>query len=229
MFSTWQRYMDRHYEDVKHTIQLMGYQYEDEQPKIKRHARPARGGYVEGSFGKPTMTVQQRQRIENLRVKRVVHDMKTRLTDLDDMCWQYGLTLEQLLGALVPICLPVHGGWRRKAQRLAARSLRGRSVPPLIRFRLVQLTNQKCWGKARELARELGRRVTKQDALDWAQAQRMAATILYMRGPSVASPMDDPPGDLETYIRETDRNRERLDKVLRRGIMPYRILLKRLP
>ncbi len=229
MISTWQRYIDRHYEDVKRTIQSMGYQYEDEQPKIKRNARAARGGYVEGSFGKPTMTVQQRQHVENIRIKRVVRDMKIRLTDLDDMCHRYGLTLEELLAYLVPICLPVHGGWRKKAQRLAVRSLRGRSVPPLIRFRLVQLTNPKCWEEARGLARKLGRRVTKQDALDWAQAQRMAATILYMRGPSVASPMDDPPGDLEIYIRETDRNRERLNKVLRRGILPYRILLKRLP
>jgi len=226
--SAWQQYIDRHYLDVKHTIEAMGYRVDDMQPKIVRKGKQ-KGGYVETKFGEPPLTRAQKQRAENERSRRAVESMKVRLTDLDDMCHRYGLTLAELLSALVPICLPIHGGWRRKAQHLAALSLRSGSKAPGLGFRLVQLVNAKAWIEAAEHAKRLGRLVTRAERLEWAQAQRMAATILRLRGPYIRSPMDDPPGDMDAYIEATDRNRRRLRRVLRRGIMPYRVLPRRKP
>ena len=206
----------------------MGYRCDKDGPEIVSKEKQ-RGGYVEGKIGKPSITREQSQRAATARFRLANESLKIRLTDLDDMCHRYGLTLEELLSALVPICLPVHGGWRRKAQRLASLALRGKSKPPGLGFRLTQLVNQKAWVEAREHAFRLERRVSRADALEWIQSERMAATILRLRGSTVRSPMDYPPGDMDAYIRATDRNRRRLNKVLRRGIMPYRILLRRTP
>ena len=228
MTSTWRQYIDRHYADVRRTIQAMGYRCDEDGPKIVSKEKQ-RGGYVEGKIGKPSITREQSQRVATTRFRLANESLKIQLTDLDDMCHRYGLTLEELLSALVPICLPVHGGWRRKAQRLAILALRGKSKPPGLGFRLTQLTNQKAWIEAREHAFRLGRRVSRADVLDWVQSERMAATILRCRGPVVRSPMDYPPGDMDAYVRATDQNRRRLNKVLRRGILPYRILPRRTP
>lgn len=229
--TTWQRYLERHYADVMNTIKDMGYQCDEEkQESAKLVERPPRqGGYIQTKLSEPITSSEQKQRDENSRANRAKQSMKIRLTDLDDMCWQYGLTLPELLLVLVPVCLPLVGGWRRKAQQLARRAMRKQSIPPKLGFPLTRLVSAICWKQARQLAVEHGRRVSHEDTLQWAQEQRMAATILRLRGKPVSSPMDNPPGDLDTYIRSTDDARRKLNAVMRRGIMPYRILPMRKP
>ena len=130
--TTWQRYLERHYTDVRNTIEAMGYQCDEEKQESAKlvERQPCRGGYIQTKFNQPITSPAQLQRAENQRAKHAHQSMKIRLTDLDDMCWQHGLTLSELLLVLVPVCLPLVGGWRRKAQRLAQSALRKKSVPP---------------------------------------------------------------------------------------------------
>jgi len=224
---TWEQYIDSNYEDVREAIIAMGYSLDPLLPKT--HARAKRGNYYEGKFGERLTTPEQKQAAENDRADEYLRHTKIKLTELHDMCWQYGLSLAELLDTLVVLCLPIRGGWKRKAQRLALSARKGENVRPGLGFRLTQLVNPACWNAARGRAFALGRRSTPKQLAEWAQAQRMRAIIDAVRGygPLPRSPMDDPPGDLETYLRATDKTRRELNDILRRGIMPYRVLPRR--
>jgi len=76
-------------------------------------------------------------------------------------------------------------------------------------------------------ALKLGRLVTKEEFEDWKDFRRKQEVISTICCNEVqVHPFDG--GSLDDYVRAVDDTRVRVHKILKRGILPYRVLPKRM-
>ena len=154
---------------------------------------------------------------------------RAKLVDLKDMCWRFGLRLEELIPYIIESRQSrLTEAEVEKIRKTAEHCLRSRHVDPreyplpCPNFTVWQLASDGSWRAAKRLAENLARRVTPEEFEQWQQAQRFQRVALRLRGPSVPSPMEG--GDLDEYLRATDKVRRSIDALVRRGILPFRVL-----